>query len=280
MEMGICEIWEGNLTSNVFEKKVLEGVQDINEITISLPQGVYTTLRTYGRDKTLTVERHFDRLEESASVLGYQLFLKRSAIREKMRIAINESSFSEIRMRLHIPINIDKLYVILEPLVTPSPEDYLKGVAVATRTMHRENPAAKATSFIQSAQKIRHELISKVNEVIMVGEEGQFLEGLSSNFYSVIDSCVWTAFEGVLPGLTREIVLDRIEYCNLPLQRSGYSAALKNNLDEAFITSASRGVLPVVKIDETTIGTGMPGEITQKIGKLYAERLDELLEVI
>jgi branched-subunit amino acid aminotransferase/4-amino-4-deoxychorismate lyase len=51
-------------------------------------------------------------------------------------------------------------------------------------------------------------------------------------------------------------------------------------LDEAFLTSASRGVLPVTRIDDTQIGDGLPGPVTRRLAAAYHARLEGLLEIV
>jgi branched-chain amino acid aminotransferase len=78
-----------------------------------------------------------------------------------------------------------------------------------------------------------------------------------------------TAQEGILLGITRQIVIEiaqnnRLEVKYQPLKRDQLSAA-----QEAFITSSSRGVVPVIQIDEVMVGQGRPGPITKKLSAIY-----------
>jgi branched-subunit amino acid aminotransferase/4-amino-4-deoxychorismate lyase len=143
--------------------------------------------------------------------------------------------------------------------------DYDDGVKVLTRTMHRENAKAKLTGFIHTAAELRQGLPANVNEILMIDADDCILEGLSSNFFGVLKGVLWTANEGVLNGITRQIVLEIAGRLGIPVHFACLPLCEIPNLQECFITSASRAVLPVVQIERTVIGTGKPGEITRRL---------------
>jgi branched-subunit amino acid aminotransferase/4-amino-4-deoxychorismate lyase len=144
--------------------------------------------------------------------------------------------------------------------------------------MQRENPKAKQTAFIETAAQVRRDIPSGVNEALMIGSDGRLLEGLSSNIFVVMDGVVWTAEEGVLSGITREVVLECIRIERIPLQLVGIRIEELERAQEVFITSASRAVLPVTIIDEKPVGDGRPGAVTMALQKAYRERVESELE--
>jgi branched-subunit amino acid aminotransferase/4-amino-4-deoxychorismate lyase len=103
---------------------------------------------------------------------------------------------------------------------------------------------------------------------------------LSSNFYAVNQNVVWTAKDRILHGITREIVLDVIREKQIQVESRGYPFNNIYKLDEAFITSTSRGVLAVTSINDQKIGNGQPGPMTGIIQKAYEEKISRLIEEI
>jgi branched-subunit amino acid aminotransferase/4-amino-4-deoxychorismate lyase len=103
----------------------------------------------------------------------------------------------------------------------------------------------------------------------MVQPDGTILEGLSSNFFGVRGNSLWTADEGVLNGITRKVVMDEARKAGIPVHFTPLELDELKSLDEAFITSSSRAVLPVVQIDEWVIGSGAPGPITKTLLDRY-----------
>jgi branched-subunit amino acid aminotransferase/4-amino-4-deoxychorismate lyase len=105
--------------------------------------------------------------------------------------------------------------------------------------MERAQPTAKVTQFIEAAEHVRKSLPENAYEAIMIGRNGRFLEGLSSNFFAVKNGEIWTADEGVLPGVTRSIILKLAEQSAVPVHLEGIAPDDVAQIDEAFITSSS-----------------------------------------
>jgi branched-subunit amino acid aminotransferase/4-amino-4-deoxychorismate lyase len=104
----------------------------------------------------------------------------------------------------------------------------------------------------------------------MIGEDGVVLEGLSSNFFAVAKNTLHTEEARVLIGVTRSLVLE-VAQPVLPISTQAITLAELPTASECFITSVSREILPVVQIDDVTIGNAKPGPITQTLMKQFAE---------
>lgn len=278
--MGKIIIWQ---LENDGSKELLSiEAASMDDVTRQLPAGVYTTFRTYHKTKVLHLEEHFSRLEESATLLGKRIQISRLFIRESIRAAILLQHDQEHRVRINIDLQ-DKpgtLYIIIEPLVVLPSKAYRDGVQVIFSHLHRENPTAKSTAFVQMADVERKRLLDGVNEALMVDPDGNILEGLSSNFFGIHNNTLFTAEEGVLKGITRSQVLRCAESAGILVVRKPVNVKDLPLLTEAFITSASRGVLPLVQIETTRIGNGKPGRITRAIENLFNQMLEGEIEEI
>lgn len=252
----------------------------LDTVSERLPGGAYTTFRTFHGDMYLHLQQHLDRLAETARLSGMDVVFDSTLMRNALRRAVGLYASPEKRMRITMDLEESPgtLYLMIEPLQTPSDEMYQKGVQVVTRRMHRDNPKAKLTEFISTATQVRQSLPAGVYEAIQVDEDGMILEGLSSNFFAVKDGEIWTADAGVLSGITRSIVLDEARDQDIVIHLTGYRADLLDKIDEAFITSASRAVLPVTRIDEKIVGTGKPGEVSRLLLARYLQRIEAEIE--
>jgi branched-chain amino acid aminotransferase len=253
----------------------------LDEACRNLPDGAYTTLRTYKGRKALRLEDHFNRLEDSARQAGVQIELDRVRLRQALRQLIGHNSPGgdcRIRVVLDLEAAPGDLYLVREPLKVPHPEAYQTGVAAITTTLHRDNPAAKLTAFIQHASGVS--LPPGVNEALMVDPAGSILEGLSSNFYVLLEGKLWTAGEGVLAGITRRLVLEEAQAAGIDVHFEAPAVEAIPRLLEAFITSTSRAVLPVVSIDSQQVGSGQVGPVTRRLLALYQARIERELEEI
>jgi len=169
---------------------------------------------------------------------------------------------------------------MLEALKVPGPFEYQMGVKVVTRWLHRQNPKAKLTDFIETAAEVRKDIPTGMNEVLMISEDQRVLEGLSSNFFAISKGIIYTADQEVLSGITRSLVIKFIEEDKIPLKLEGIPIDQLTGLDEAFLTSTSRAVLPVTEIDGKKVEKGVPGSFTQKIMAGYWAKIEQELETI
>jgi branched-chain amino acid aminotransferase len=172
------------------------------------------------------------------------------------------------------------MYIAVEDLKTPSPEDYIHGVRVVTCNLRRDNPKAKLTSFIAQADKVRQEFNSDIHEALIVDEDGFILEGLSRNFFGIRKGVLYTAKDVVLSGITRALVLDEALKDGINVEFSPIHLNEISLLDGAFLTSASRGVLPIHSINNHVIGDGKPDRITRRLSYLYEQRICQEVEEI
>jgi D-alanine transaminase len=123
------------------------------------------------------------------------------------------------------------------------------------------NVLAKQTAREQSAR-----------EAWLVDTKGRITEGSSSSAWIVTrDGKLIThpLGEDILPGITRSVVIDMIKAQGLPLEERTFTVEEAYQAREAFITSASQVVLPVVRIDGHSVGNGAPGLITTALRRDY-----------
>jgi len=109
-------------------------------------------------------------------------------------------------------------------------------------------------------------------------EDGLVTEGTSNNAYIVTaDGKIKTRHLGteILSGITRMAVLNFAQQANLEVVEEPFSVEEIEQAVEAFITSASLFVMPVVNVDGKDIGNGKPGPITEQLRKIYISTAQE-----
>ncbi|MCL4562394.1 MAG: aminotransferase class IV [Chloroflexi bacterium] len=254
----------------------------LDQLSQILPMGVYTTFRTFDRVRALCLDDHFSRLEESARLVHKPIQLERSRLRRVIREALEKFTEGEAQIRVTLDLQDEPgaVYITLEPLRLLSPDQYRDGVRVITRPIKRRNPRAKLSRFIREADRFRQEMPEGVEEIIMVDDQGRMAEGLSSNIFLVEKGVIWTAGKGVLQGITRALVLEAAVRAGIPVHFEARTRASLVEVEEAFITSSTRGVLPVIVIDEQKIGSGAPGRVTHCLAEGYQHEIQQRLEQI
>lgn len=271
--MNIVKIWKITPPDyNLEQVELEENPISIAEAAKSIPQGVYTTFRTFEKTRTLPLEAHFKRLRESAGLVNQTISMDDAKIKDCLRECLKRRNLDgETRIRISIDLELrpGEIYFVLEPLAVPSLEDYRSGVKVQTYSFQRQNPHAKTTNHLTAIEGIRQTMLKQVNEILLLDKTGFILEGVSSNFFAVKHGEIWTAGEGVLEGIIRSITLELAQKNALHVHLQAIPAGKILALDEAFITSASRAILPVTTIDATLVGDGKPGPVTRKLIKAY-----------
>lgn len=285
MEMEKILVWKQISNGSLLQRvcfKLENQPQTLDQASMLIPGGAYTTLRTYQKEFALHFSAHLARLEETARITNRQISLDGESIRKNLRIALSETSWKECRMRLTINLNAcdQEIFLLLEELHIPTPTQYKKGVRIDVIRMQRENPRAKLSDFLSTAGALRLKGSKNAYELLMSSQDGNLLEGLSSNFFAVQERLLRTAGTDVLEGITRTIILNIAQKIGLPVSFDTVRENEIANLQEAFITSSSRGILPVVQINENLIGDGRPGEISLELTREFNRRLEENLERI
>jgi branched-chain amino acid aminotransferase len=255
----------------------------LDEATLKTQHGIYTVLRMYPDRRVLRLDRHWERMRSSADLLHQPYAIEDGWLRAMLRRAVIEGEQLGItapRVRVTVPFDApDTALFTLEPFSPPSAKVYESGVSVELVTARRADPRAKNSRFIEQRQQIEANKAPDCYEVLLSSDDGAILEGVGSNFYGVIDGVLHTADEGILPGIARGILLDVapdvIRVSKTPIQVSDIP-----RLSEAMLTSASRGVVPIVRIAGQTVGSGAPGPISRALRQHYEALVEQELEPI
>lgn len=274
------------LTYEVLETGITAAIESPSMAAASaqLPEGAYTTFRTYSGRRLLRLGQHLRRLEASAALMraAPARAIDDAAATAALRAVLGATGFGESRFRLTYGADAPRLFISVEPFAPYAPELYANGVACVTVALHRDNPHAKSTTFIASAADAYKKLPPGAHEGLMLADDGALLEGLSSNFFAITDVPVASEdLDGdaipvlrseearVLIGVTRSLVLEVarevLPYSNVAVRMSDLP-----RVRECFITSVSREILPVVQIDGARIGDGAPGPITRELMRRFA----------
>ena len=255
-------------------------VSSLNEAIVYEPQGVYTVARTFHGDHALLFDAHLDRLEQSARLMNIPLDLDRTRLRAALRELLHDAAYPDAKFRITVPQDQpDHVHLAFEPY-HPVPAAIMRqGASVITIPLVRENPVIKTTAWMAIRQPAVNTLPPGTYEAILLSEDGRLLEGLSSNFYGVLDGVLRTARDGVLQGITRRAVFELAPEI-LPVRLSALHTADVPRLAEAMITSSGRGIVPVTHVDGGPVGDGQVGPIITAMMQRYAAWTETHIEPI
>lgn len=275
--------WKAERTENGYELNAIACEGDTLDATTKLtPKGAYTTFRTYDHYGVLRLTRHFNRLEETSRLAGFEVSLDRAALKKVLVECIDSFGAKEQRVRITIDLsdNIGCLYIAVEKLHVPDEKYYLEGIDAGMAEMHRDNPKAKLSNFLDRAASVRAQVKGDYEEIIMFSPEGDMLEGLSSNFYGIMGGKLYTAEEGVLSGTTRDFVLSIARELGVDVVLRPVNLSQLGELEEAFITSTSRSILPIRTIDGKALLQSAPGAVTRRLMDAFKREIDSQIELL
>jgi branched-chain amino acid aminotransferase len=258
-------------------------------------EGIYETIRTYN-GKPFLFDRHVNRLQLSAQMIalsmpwGYQELLGR--VQETLTAW---SGPGEAYIRILVTRGVGDL--TYDPAACPTPtlvvivKDHAevppavleRGVKVALSSYLRNhpgsvNPLIKSNNLLNNALAMQEGLRFGAYESLMRNYRGELAECSQSNFFLVRGGAALTpAVEsGLLRGVTRDFLFEIGKDIGVPVADAILREQDLETADEAFITSTTREVVPVVTVGDRTVGEGRPGPVTRKMRAAYLQRAHAL----
>lgn len=249
--------------------------------------GVYAVFSTQDNGRVVRLSAHLDRLADSAERTGIAIDLRsgslnrrrlRGALAAVYRDCVETESVGtrELKFRITIAHDARTAIIAAEPFAGIDPQIRSQGVACETVLARRDDPQSKTTAWLHSRQSLRERTTATGGaapyELLLV-DDGCITEGASSNFYAIASGGarrLITAEEGILRGIARSIVIETARGL-AQVERRAPTLDEVRAADEAFLSSASRGIIPIVRIDGLRVGTGSPGDLTRALIGRYAE---------
>jgi branched-chain amino acid aminotransferase len=263
-------------------------VTSFDDLYNGLSPGVYSALRTFSHNKFLYLEAHIARTRRSIELMGWDLQFDERDLRQALHQVCTAYPLSDARVRFDVlaepaySFGTDsRVLIALLPMRTLPAHFYEQGVSVGlARGFSRQQPQAKTAAFALARREFaRRQKETAPYEFLILDEAGHILEGMGSNFYGVRDGVVYTAGQGVLEGISRQIILELLPQMDIPLCQQAIHLDEISTLDEAGMSSSSRALLPIVKIAGQVIGQGQPGPICQRILTVYNQFVAERVKL-
>src|SRR5688572_25017167 len=249
--------------------------------------GVYETLRTYG-GRPFHLDRHLSRLRASAAMLAIGLPRDDAALAGDLDRLLERAANPESYIRIivsrgvgEISYRFDRIQgptiVMAARAYEPFPDaQYRDGVPVIISSVRRNSPRAldpamKCCNLINNILAVREAQAKKAAEPLMLNDRGDVAEGASANVFIVSKGELITPplSDGILPGVTRELVLERAAELGIAARQESIRVDRLLAADEAFITSTLKELMPIATVDGTAIGNGKPGPVTRKLLDAY-----------
>lgn len=252
----------------------------VKDIVVLRGFGVFDFLITYNK-RPFKLKEHVARLENSARNIGLSIHLTNSEICSIVEETISRNTHhdeSNVRIVYTGGISSDgvtpegngKLMVMVTPKHVLPEWWYTNGAKIITADIERFLPDAKSTSYLSAVYALQLANKADAIETLYVDRNQRVLEGTTSNFFFFKGDKLITAGEGILPGITRSVILKLVQG-RFEVEIRDIDRSELTQMSEAFITASNKEVVPVIQVDDVIVGGGKPGERTKEIMRLFRE---------
>ena len=258
----------------------------VNDRGYQFGDAVYEVI-LYKNGQFLDLEGHLKRLRDSMSRIDFKLdvsnaaiktIIKRLVIENNIRygsiyIQVSRGEYSRDHSYFNMPLK--PILVILTKKIKEDFKIEIPGIKVFTTLDTRwSNPDIKTTQLLPNVLAKTKGIKNGFGEALFLDNQSYITEGSSSNFWILNKNNILNtrSLDGkILAGITRASILNCAQNKNIKVEEKKISLDDIKDCKEAFITSASSFVTPVVQVDETKINGGEVGKFSNLLRKTYLE---------
>ena len=264
-----------------------DGAVHIEDRGYQFADGVYEVV-TVADGLLVDEEPHLDRLERSLAELRMKMPLSRNVLKLKSRELIRRNGLRDGLVYMQVTRGVaprnhafpsdtvpSSLVMTTKKMNFAKMKKFSDGVTViSTPDMRWDRCDIKTISLLPNCLGKQAAAEAGAYEGWMVNKEGMVTEGTSSNAWIITkDGTLVTRppTNEILNGITRQTILDLATQEGVPYEERAFSLEEAYEAREAFVSSATSFVTPVVQIDERVIGNGKPGSLSERLLGFYRE---------
>ncbi|MCY6370441.1 aminotransferase class IV [Clostridium ganghwense] len=257
----------------------VESCEEFSNDFVNKGKSLYEVIRII-KGVPLFLEDHLQRLENSASITGLELWLNKSEIKSNIEELCRVNNVFEGNVKIvfnHRDENEKDFLMYFIKHNYPTEDMYKNGVYTTLYHAERENPNAKVinTNLREATNKIIKE--KGVFEAILVDDNGYITEGSRSTIFMIKGNKIFTSpLKAVLPGITRKYVVKVCNELGKEIEEKEIYYKDIKELDGLFVCGTSPKVLPISRVDENKYNPN--NDIVQQIKKGYDKVIQEYVE--
>jgi branched-chain amino acid aminotransferase len=251
--------------------------------------GIFEGIRFYN-GRVFRLEEHHDRLWDSARSICLEIPISREEMTEALLETIRRNGLREGYIRQIVTRGVGNLglnptqckrpsVIIIATTISLYPKEVCeRGLTVVTCATRRTgsaalNPAVKSLNYLNNVMARIEANLAGADEALMLNETGNVAECTADNCFIIKKGQIFTPpiSAGALRGITRSVVFDVAAELGIKITETDVTRHDVFIADECFLTGTAAEVIPVVKADGRTIGTGKPGSITMRIIERFRE---------
>jgi branched-chain amino acid aminotransferase len=249
--------------------------------------GVFEGIRIYA-GKVFRLREHIDRLYESARHIYLEIPWPREQMIEEVLRTVTANNKQDGYIRLVVTrgagsLGLDpgktsnpQIIVIVDDISLYPAEYYDKGLEIITSSFirnhaHALDPRIKSLNYLNNILAKVEAVRAGCQEALMLNHKGEVAECTGDNIFLVKRGGLRTPplSAGILEGITRNAVIEMARSAGIEVREMELTRHDVYSADECFLTGTAAEVVPVVKCDGRSIGTGKPGPITRQLRERF-----------
>lgn len=257
--------------------------------------GVWEGIRLH-EGKFAFLDLHLNRLYQGAKAIDLNIGKSKQELSDMLYDTVHKNQMhSNVHVRLmvtrgnkktpsqdpRLTISGPNIVIIAEHKVA-SPTVAASGISLFTSSVRRPPPQTLDAKL--NCHSKLHEVIALIqalkagaDEALMLDVHGNVATCNATNFFIVTGGEVWTSSgQHCLNGITRRLVIELCQAHDIAVRERDFSLTDVYSAEEAFVTGTFGSLTPVVQIDGRQIGEGIPGELTQRLSRLYKDTVTEV----
>ena len=251
--------------------------------------GVYEVIPVYGK-RLFRLDEHLDRLADSLEATRIPDPYPESEWKKNLSQIVMRNDAEDQSVYVHITRGVAKrdhafpepitptVFMMSSPLKVTDIDTFNTGVkAITLDDVRWQYCNIKAISLLPNILLKQTAIDEGAMEAILV-RDGEVTEGAASNIFIVINGIIKTPPKSsrLLPGITRDLIVELAKQNQLNCIEANFSRAELAAADEIWLSSSTKEVLPIVHLNDTTVGNGKPGPITRKMYDIFQAYKTEL----
>lgn len=230
----------------------------VGDLLVQRGYGIFDYLRV-SNNKPLFIEAHLDRLFNSAEIMRLSIALSKEELKKIVADLIEKNNipFSGIRLIIAggdapdgYTITKPHLIIIQQPLDAPPAQMATKGIQLVSHFYQRQLAEVKTTDYLMAIH-LQPWMKSQGGDDILYYNNDTVSECPRSNIFMVSqDNTIVTPARNMLKGITRKNIIAIAEAHHLKLEQRDISLSEMKKAKEVFITSSTKRIIPVSRLDE------------------------------
>lgn len=256
-----------------------------------LGDGVYEVIPAFS-GCLFRLTEHLERLQNSLDAIRLENPFSSDQWEDMLKQLIAENMSPELSIYLQVTRGVavrdhafpadakPSIFAMANPIQKLAESYFKNGVGAITAVDNRwQRCNIKAISLLPNVLLRQQAVEQGVAEAILI-RDGNVTEGSASNVFVVFNGKILTPPKGqyILPGITRDLVLELANVNNMECGEETITQDMLFSADEVWLTSSTKEVLSVTKIDDKPVGLGKPGPVWQRMVDIYREYKNSLLE--